>query len=354
MTAMATEAPARAAAGDSPVIPLLIIGTGAYLAWFALRYWRDKTTTWPSTPIKSVLQGNGLPAPDRPQTIAQDLAGGAQSAAAEGNLGPVNPGGNGNPQVAGGTVTGKDIAADAAKYRGHHYLYGGAPGRNGQSPWDCSSFVNWVVGHDMKMSVPGFSHGSYDGSTHGPATGSWLTWTGCKTVPRSQVAAGDLCVWQTHMGIAISSSQMISAQDPSAGTQVSSISGGGPPGELLVCRALRETLITPTGGKGAAANQNTARLLTQKYGWSSSQNQGEWQALVELWDGESNWSTTATNPGSGAYGIPQALPGSKMASAGALWKTSAKVQITWGLRYIKQRYGSPIKALAFKNANGYY
>lgn len=104
-------------------------------------------------------------------------------------------------------------------------------------------------------------------------------------------------------------------------------------------------------GSSAAQNQDIARLLAAPHGWSSGQ---QFSDLVTLWNGESGWSVTATNPSSGAYGIPQALPGSKMASAGADWKTSASTQIRWGLGYIKDRYGSPSAALAFKRANGWY
>lgn len=73
----------------------------------------------------------------------------------------------------------------------------------------------------------------------------------------------------------------------------------------------------------------------------------EWPALKRLWEGESGWSHTAENATSGAYGIPQALPGSKMADVGADWRTNAATQIKWGLQYIKGRYGSPSNALKF-------
>ena len=76
--------------------------------------------------------------------------------------------------------------------------------------------------------------------------------------------------------------------------------------------------------------------------------------LVDLWNRESGWSYDAENPTSGAYGIPQALPGSKMASAGADWQTDPATQIRWGLGYIKAIYGTPCGAWAFEEANGYY
>ncbi len=69
---------------------------------------------------------------------------------------------------------------------------------------------------------------------------------------------------------------------------------------------------------------------------------------------ESGWRVDADNPSSSAYGIPQALPGSKMASAGADWATNPVTQIRWGLGYIADRYGSPCSAWSFKNGNGWY
>ena len=75
--------------------------------------------------------------------------------------------------------------------------------------------------------------------------------------------------------------------------------------------------------------------------------------LLDLWNRESGWRYDAENA-SGAYGIPQALPGSKMASAGADWATNPATQIKWGLGYIKGLYGNPCGAWAFEEANGYY
>ena len=69
---------------------------------------------------------------------------------------------------------------------------------------------------------------------------------------------------------------------------------------------------------------------------------------------ESGWRVDADNPNSSAYGIPQALPGSKMASEGADWATNPVTQIRWGLVYIRDRYGSPCSALSFKQGRGWY
>lgn len=97
-------------------------------------------------------------------------------------------------------------------------------------------------------------------------------------------------------------------------------------------------------GKGAKANQAIARAMLSKFGWGQSQM----GPLIKLWNGESGWNERADNPSSSAYGIPQALPGSKMSSAGSDWRTNPATQIKWGLGYIKNRpdYGSPEAAWA--------
>jgi TP901 family phage tail tape measure protein len=94
------------------------------------------------------------------------------------------------------------------------------------------------------------------------------------------------------------------------------------------------------GGGGSSANQKIGETLAATYGWSGPQ----WTALRALWNGESGWNERALNKSSGAYGIPQSLPASKMASAGADWRTNPAPQIKWGLSYIKSVYGSPLAA----------
>lgn len=140
------------------------------------------------------------------------------------------------------------IANDALRYVGHPYLYGGAPGPNGTSPWDCSSFANWVLGHDLHMTLPGSSSPGYDGAAHGPTTLSYLAWTGASTVSNSASAAqaGDLLVWQTHMGFALGGGQMISALNPSLGTKVTTIPGGSPGAEIMFVRRIKSATVSLT------------------------------------------------------------------------------------------------------------
>ncbi|MEO7129867.1 MAG: lytic transglycosylase domain-containing protein [Dermatophilaceae bacterium] len=99
---------------------------------------------------------------------------------------------------------------------------------------------------------------------------------------------------------------------------------------------------------GAKTNpQAAARVLMADHGWTSD---AQYRCLVNLWTGESAWHWDAENPSSGAYGIPQSLPASKMATFGKDYRTNPITQIKWGLWYIKASYGSPCNALSFWNS----
>ncbi len=104
----------------------------------------------------------------------------------------------------------------------------------------------------------------------------------------------------------------------------------------------------------ASVPAGEAQLIAYNMLISMGMGDDQFSCLVSLWNKESHWSTTAGNPVSGAYGIPQALPGSKMASAGPDWQTNATTQITWGLGYINGRYGSPCGAWAHSEASNWY
>ncbi|PPF25047.1 hypothetical protein C5C34_03765 [Rathayibacter rathayi] len=96
-----------------------------------------------------------------------------------------------------------------------------------------------------------------------------------------------------------------------------------------------------TGGLSPAEAQDYARTAVGRFGWGADQVD---RCLIPLWNGESGWRWNALNSSSGAYGIPQALPASKMANSGADYQTNATTQIDWGLSYIKSSYGSPCNA----------
>jgi hypothetical protein len=117
---------------------------------------------------------------------------------------------------------------------------------------------------------------------------------------------------------------------------------------------------TPGGGGGggggsdpvpAGQAQQIAKGMLPGFGFGGS---GQFECLVNLWNRESHWNVHAGNPSSGAYGIPQALPGTKMASAGPNWHDDARTQIKWGLGYIKSRYSTPCGAWShFQSSNWY-
>lgn len=116
---------------------------------------------------------------------------------------------------------------------------------------------------------------------------------------------------------------------------------------------------TPTGGGRIAPaagtpDPGTAQAIALQMLQARGMGQDQYDCLVALWKKESGWNVYAFNKSSGAYGIPQALPGSKMASAGADWQTNPATQITWGLGYVTGRYGSPCGAWAKSQSSGWY
>jgi hypothetical protein len=127
------------------------------------------------------------------------------------------------------------------------------------------------------------------------------------------------------------------AAQPSASSGSASGSGSG-------ATAAAQPVSTPSGSP-----QEVAQQMLDAAGLG-----GQFSCLDSLWSHESGWSVYASNPGSGAYGIPQALPGSKMASAGPGWQSSAATQIRWGLSYIDSTYGSPCGAWSHEEASGWY
>lgn len=104
------------------------------------------------------------------------------------------------------------------------------------------------------------------------------------------------------------------------------------------------------GNTVAGAKATASSLASSQYGWGSDQ----FQCLDSLWTKESGWNYQAVNANGGATGIPQALPGSKMATIAADWRTNATTQIKWGLQYIDDAYGTPCAAWAHSQASNFY
>ncbi len=153
--------------------------------------------------------------------------------------------------------------------------------------------------------------------------------------------------------VSASASMIFDSQDPTqsyglASTQTISFARGG---FNVVTGSDAAALFVPNAELPApgTSKQFALRQLLDM-GFDSDQ----YSCLVTLWNRESNWRVNAYNKGSGAYGIPQSLPGNKMASEGEDWLTNPETQIRWGLKYIKGRYGSPCGALAHSNKFGWY
>ncbi|MCL2092152.1 MAG: ubiquitin-like domain-containing protein [Micrococcales bacterium] len=108
--------------------------------------------------------------------------------------------------------------------------------------------------------------------------------------------------------------------------------------------------VPPVGNVDPGSAQAIARDMVYARGWDEQQ----FACLVQLWNKESGWRVNAENKSSGAYGIPQALPGSKMATVADDWRTNPATQITWGLNYITSRYSTPCGAWSAFQSKGWY
>ena len=154
---------------------------------------------------------------------------------------------------------------------------------------------------------------------------------------------------------AVSASSLAGAVTASGAAAVVATSGTTAPAPTRVTSASRSTARTAIAparvGTKAYSKWYARTSMAKRYGWKS---QRQYQCLVSLWRHESGWRHKAHNSRSGAHGIPQALPGSKMASAGPNWRTNPRTQIKWGLKYIKGRYGAPCGALSHWQRRGWY
>lgn len=124
------------------------------------------------------------------------------------------------------------LVAEALKFRGNPYVWGGARPDPG---WDCSGFINWLLGRALGITLPGGIRG-FDGSVHGPVVADYAAWTGAVTV--TTPVPGDLVIWWWpgvpfggHIGLYVGGGRMISALDPSDGTIVTPVGGAGPSGQ---------------------------------------------------------------------------------------------------------------------------
>jgi hypothetical protein len=169
----------------------------------------------------------------------------------------------------------RSILGDFMRYRGKvPYVWGGAnPGG-----WDCSGALNWVLGHDLRLTLPGDIRG-FDGSDHGPVVMDYLTWDGAVTVPGPPVA-NDLCIWTGgafggHIGVAAGPTTLLSALDPQYGTALTPIATSGPPGPLIFRR-----VTGAPGGPAAAGGGGGGGTWADVLGALAAGDLGLAQAIV--------------------------------------------------------------------------
>lgn len=136
-------------------------------------------------------------------------------------------------------------------------------------------------------------------------------------------------------------SSTASSTSPTVKSEADAVTAVGSPAAAPAAAVVADD---PAAAKAYAATTLSAR------GWGAEQM----SCLTQLWERESSWLTSAENPSSGAYGIAQSLPASKMESVGADWATNYQTQIAWGLTYIAGRYGTPCGAWGHSNAVGWY
>lgn len=221
----------------------------------------------------------------------------------------------------------------ARTQQGMPYQWGG----DGNPSWDCSGYMS-AIESVIRGEKPHrrWATGAFSGSV---APNGWMLNT-----------KSPFMIGITNAGVGHTAGTLNGTNVECAGGVGVRVGGN--------ARGYNDSMFTDrygfTPAIAAAATSGSAQAIAQamlsQFGWGTDQ----WPPLQALWQRESGWSVSANNPASGAFGIPQSLPASKMASAGADYLTNAATQIKWGLGYIKDRYGSPAAANAFQSANNWY
>lgn len=272
-----------------------------------------------------------------------------------------------------GGAANSDLLAAAQKYgSGHPYVWGA----KGADAFDCSGLVQYAVEHAFHKSFP---------------AGSSAQYAATQSVDNPQ--PGDLVFFgaggANHVGIYAGGDNYYSAQSPNASPnigmgKISAVHEGpvsyrripginalGKSGDNVKANSGLEKWIKKTIAPGfwkfidklnslfnvsiGSGGPNSAPTGDHKHWLKQAGIPESWfNGLNSIIQQESGWRVNATNPSSGAYGIPQSLPGNKMASAGSDWRTNPITQLKWMYSYIKGRYGSLQNALSFRAANGWY
>jgi len=193
---------------------LALAGLGGILLWSG-----TKGTRWSDT-LRNIISGQGTQNINKSYPITSP------------NLTP-----DGSSVTSVGGQPGS-LAATYENYVGRvPYVWGGANPRG----WDCSGSYNYIANHDCGIPIPGYGPHRFTGQTHGPNTLVYQFWlpTHANMVGRNSVQPNDICLWQTHMGVAVNGTEYASAFDTQLGTTIQPIHGGGPVGEVVTIWRLR-------------------------------------------------------------------------------------------------------------------
>lgn len=182
---------------------------------------------------------------------------------------------------------------------------------------------------------------------HSPATATASPRTHAAKVVDSTVMSQASALLKARQGLAADRPSRAVVRPPLLSVQRADKTATLPPSRQSLGGAVRTASVAPAP---PPTPRGIAASLLGSYGWDS----GQFSCLESLWTRESGWNPYAENSSSGAYGIPQALPGSKMASFGSDWATNATTQIKWGLWYIRASYGSPCGAWSHSESYGWY
>lgn len=240
---------------------------------------------------------------------------------------------------------------------------------NGEA-W-CADFISYVVDH-AKANKAYWNSPSPTPQNRWPGVWNWIDHAGTDTVPLSKARPGDLATYRGdgHINLIVKvANGRIHAIGGNQGPLVEEGMYPETPTKILRPRFqnLGDEFVNPwpgsipsntstpgaggvpKGGGTPGANRTLGYIMSMQRGWAS-----QFSSLDSLWDHESGWNHLAENPSSGAYGIPQSLPGSKMASVGPDWRTNPATQITWGLNYISGRYKNPNNAWSWWRSHNWY
>ncbi len=180
-----------------------------------------------------------------------------------------------------------------------------------------------------------------------PSTGIPLSGISVTGIPASEVTgAGDRALATLRVPQRVAPAELDRARVPSRSGLRTAVA----PVKKAALGRHHSVRATATEDPTRKDPRSVARAMLPAFGFGSDQ----FTCLNSIYVNESGWNVHADNPSSSAYGIPQALPGSKMSSAGPDWQNNPVTQIRWGLGYIKARYGTPCNAWGFKQGHGWY